>query len=238
MLVRTGSFYDWFEIGADESRNARRLAQEAAARAEGMTDVEDYLALGAVCLHSRPRCIFEIGTYLGVTADFFLKILPECTVVSIAYTNAGLLRRKFNNSDLPKSCVGRCVDSPGADRFHQLFGNSHKLKAESLIAQFGYFDLVFVDGDHSVDGVRQDTELAQRILKPDGCICWHDANPKEKYRGVRSYLEETLPLVAIATSDSYIGGVACWSQEIEKELMTQQSGQTQETSEAGEITVV
>ena len=84
-------------------------------------------------------------------------------------------------------------------------------------SRFGQFDLIFIDGDHSRAGVTQDTALARAIRAEKGAVCWHDANPKERYRDVRECLEE-MPLVAAATADDYIGGVACWSPDIEKRL--------------------
>lgn len=38
----------------------------------------------------------------------------------------------------------------------------------------GKFDMVFIDGDHSADGVISDTLNAVKILKPGGVIFWHD----------------------------------------------------------------
>lgn len=38
----------------------------------------------------------------------------------------------------------------------------------------GKFDMVFIDGDHSADGVISDTLNAVKVLKPGGVIFWHD----------------------------------------------------------------
>jgi hypothetical protein len=37
-----------------------------------------------------------------------------------------------------------------------------------------FFDMVFVDGDHSAAVVRHDSELALKITRPGGIIVWHD----------------------------------------------------------------
>ena len=81
-------------------------------------------------------------------------------------------------------------------------------------------DFVFIDGDHSREGVRQDTELARAILAPGGAIAWHDANPKRKYIDSRLYLEQDLPNLALATEDDFIGGVALWTAALEQRLRT------------------
>ena len=39
-------------------------------------------------------------------------------------------------------------------------------------------DLVFVDGAHSYDYVKNDTEKGLEMLRPGGVIAWHDCNPR------------------------------------------------------------
>ncbi len=144
-------------------------------------------------------------------------MLPECEVVSIAYANSrwNLLAKRFNNSELLPERIGSEVAEERVSRFRQVYGDSHQLDPSRLVADFGTFDLVFIDGDHSRSGVRQDTELALSVIDDRGVICWHDANPKRKYAEVRAYLEQERSLFALATTDDYIGGIACWSRDLE-----------------------
>jgi predicted O-methyltransferase YrrM len=217
MLYRVDSFFDWFDIPASARLKAGQMSDMACKAAKGMMHLNDYLALAAILLHYKPKLIFEIGTYKGVTSDLFLQLLPDCKVVSIAYVRSFLsfLGKNYNNSELSRKDVGSYIGTERRCRFHQLYGDSHKLTLDTLREKFGLFDLVFIDGDHCIDGNRQDTELAKSILADYGIIAWHDANPKEKYTDVRFYLEQELPMHAIATMDNYIGGIACWSKEIE-----------------------
>lgn len=220
MLKRIDSFFDFFALDDSDRLLGQRLASEAAARANGMTHQKDYEALAAVGLYRKPQLVFEIGTYLGVTSDFFLQILPECRVVSIAYVNRkwNILRRKLDNSGLSKEQIGSMVHPNRRSRFTQLIGDSHKLRANDLLESYGHFDLVFIDGDHSYEGVSQDTELVRKIIGERGVICWHDANPRQKYMDVRLFLEKESSFQAIATQDDYIGGIACWSEIIQNRI--------------------
>jgi len=222
MLLRVNCLFDWFDIPDSDRARAEQLSREAFEASKGMTHLNDYLALSAVLIRYRPGRIFEIGTYLGVTSDFFLRLLPDCEVVSIAYTGKILsfLRKSYNNSGLSRKQIGSCVGADRRGRFHQICGDSHKLTAGSLTDKFGMFDMVFIDGDHCADGVRRDTALAGSIIADNGLICWHDANPKDKYKEVRIYLEQELPMNAVATMDDYFGGIACWSKDIERRLLT------------------
>lgn len=220
MLHRVNCLFDWFNTPAPARAKGEQLSQEASSASNGMMCLNDYRALSAVLLHYKPKLIFEIGTYRGVTSDFFLRLLPDCEVISIAYVrrSLSLIRKNYNNSDLSRKEIGGFVQAKRRNRFHQLYGDSHRLTANALREKFGLFDLVFIDGDHCAHGVRQDTELARSVIADDGLICWHDANPKERYRDVRVYLELELALRAVATLDDYVGGIACWGREIERRI--------------------
>lgn len=220
MLTRIDDVFRFLEVAGGDELRVRRVAEQYAEIAEGMTHRVDYETLGAIAMACRPRRIFEIGTYLGVTSDFFLTLLPECRVVSIAYENPvlSLLGRRSNNSELSRHRIGSMVSGANRMRFTQLLGDSHKLNPADILQRFGPIDLVFVDGDHSREGVKQDTTLALALVQLAGTICWHDANPKPAYQEVREYLEQELTLNAIATPDDYVGGVAVWNAAIDERL--------------------
>lgn len=58
------------------------------------------------------------------------------------------------------------------------------------------FDAVYIDGDHSYEGVKRDLQLAWRVVKPGGFICGHDyetnaAKTKNHYDfGVKKAVDE------------------------------------------------
>lgn len=63
----------------------------------------------------------------------------------------------------------------------------HDSRFELILKPRGTFDLapgafppgvdaVFIDADHSREGVMNDTELARAIVRPGGIIIWHDDN--------------------------------------------------------------
>lgn len=217
---RVKSFFQWFEIEPKRQHELEILAHEAAYLSQGMTHLNDYLALGAILEATKPKQIFEIGTYKGITSDFFLRVLPDSSVISIAFINPKrkLFKKKYNNSELKIEEIGSFISPNRRERFTQIIGNSHTLIGNEMVAKFKMMDFVFIDGDHSVQGVKLDTALTMEIIHEKSTICWHDANPKEKYLPVRQYLERDLEKLAIATYDDYIGGVACWNSSIEKRL--------------------
>jgi len=234
MLHRVADWFEWFGIAAGDRGRAEALSRRTAARHD-YCDLKDYYALSAALLHVKPRLLFEIGTYRGVTADFILELLPDCRVVSIAYVLPRLrfLQKDYNNAELSKEEVGSDVALERLARFDQLYGDSHRLRSARLVKEFGPFDMVLIDGDHSREGVRKDTRLARELIAENGAICWHDANPKEKFVDVRAFLEQELPEHALATADEYVGGIACWRREIEERLLSA-AGQQNDCSSAGD----
>lgn len=211
---------DWFSVlkVKDAARTrAETVMAETLEISAGMMHRRDIEALTALLLALKPKRIFEIGTYKGASSEMMLRLLPETQVISIAFVNPDK-SRQFNNDELSEAEVGALVSPANRTRYTQLIGDSHKIDPEGFVRDHGQMDLVFIDGDHSREGVRQDTDLARAILAPGGAIAWHDANPKRRYIGSRLFLEEDLPELALATTDDFIGGVALWTEKLERTL--------------------
>ncbi len=185
---------------------------------QGMMHRMDIDALAAALLSCKPKRIFEIGTYRGASSEMMLRLLPKAQVISIAFVSEQQAGRKFNNDELAVEDVGALVSPANRGRFTQLIGDSHQIDPAAFVRDHGKMDMVFIDGDHSREGVKQDTDLARAILAPGGAIAWHDANPKKRYIGSRLFLEEDLAELALATTDDFIGGVALWTKALEKRL--------------------
>lgn len=217
MLQRHADWFSLLDIDPALRERSRQVLDRTFEISQGMMHRIDVESLAAAVLHCRPKRVFEIGTYRGASSEMILQLAPEAQVISIAFVNdqAG---RQFNNDELSVDEVGALISTGNRDRYTQLIGDSHKIDPEAFVAKHGRMDLVFIDGDHSREGVRQDTELARAILAPGGAIAWHDANPKKRYIGSRLFLEEDLPELALATTDDFIGGVAYWSKALERKL--------------------
>jgi predicted O-methyltransferase YrrM len=213
---------DWFsvlEVDPVLRDTLRGVMNETFDISKGMMHRMDIEALTAAVLSCKPKRVFEIGTYRGASSELILRLLPDVRVVSIAFVSEARGKRKFNNDELSIEEVGALVSPENRSRYTQLIGDSHKIDPKAFVREHGKMDLVFIDGDHSREGVRQDTALARAILAPGGAIAWHDANPKQRYIDSRLFLEEDLPELALATADDFIGGVALWTKKLEKKLL-------------------
>jgi len=149
----------------------------------GNIAVEEACKLALICSWRKPRAIFEFGTYNGMTTLQFVLNSPEGCVVhtlDIAPESAkaeaseiggidGYLVRKAGAFQVH---VGEYfLQHPLAHRIHQLFGNSLKFD----FAPFANaVDLVFVDGGHTYECAKSDTDNALRMLSRGGVILWHN----------------------------------------------------------------
>lgn len=115
-----------------------------------------------------PNRILEIGTGLGGTSYFFSRLANRgSTVVTVDIAPAaeqfvGL----YNRRAYPRT---KCV-----------VGNSHDhLTVEEVtrVLGSGPVDLLYIDGDHSYEGVARDFELYQRFCREGTLVAFHDIVP-------------------------------------------------------------
>jgi hypothetical protein len=67
----------------------------------------------------------------------------------------------------------------------------HKGKSYDIIKDFkdNYFDLIYIDGDHSYNGVKNDLNISYLKTKKNGFICGHDYNENKFYDVVKAVNE-------------------------------------------------
>ena len=72
----------------------------------------------------------------------------------------------------------------------EIIGNSHSGEVLDRVRKLGEkFDLIFIDGDHSYEGVKQDFEDYSEFLVPGGFIVLHDIMSQP---GVMRYFQELI----------------------------------------------
>jgi cephalosporin hydroxylase len=130
-------------------------------------------ALGQILAAARPRYVLEIGTARGGTLLFLTRLAsPEAVIVSV---------------DLPGGRFGGGYGSRRAwfyrrfarrgQRIHLFRGDSHSSDMLGQVkAVFGGqpLDYLFIDGDHSYEGVRRDFEMYGPLVRKGGMVAIHD----------------------------------------------------------------
>ena len=176
----------------------------------GLGFVIPYTLLATIVSALCPKKIFETGTFRGVgtltmalnapDADIYTLDLPEQSTDAEVET--------LNKGDkewvrLSRTSTGFAfLGHPAAEHIHQLRGDSLTFTPPDYLANT---DLCFIDGGHSYECIKADTEIALKILSPNGVIVWDDYT--WFVDGVSEYLMElgrSLPLYRIAGSQLVI----------------------------------
>jgi cephalosporin hydroxylase len=133
----------------------------------------EFVEYAHVVAEQRPKTALEIGSFRGGTLFVLTRLAdPGATVISL---------------DLPGSWFGRFfrwVQAPIFNRFtrerqtlHLLRRDSHSQETLSTVSKLlkgRELDLLFIDGDHTYDGVRTDFEMYSPMVRRGGIVAFHD----------------------------------------------------------------
>jgi predicted O-methyltransferase YrrM len=151
----------------------------------------EILALCKLLEERKPRYILEIGTANGGSLFLFSKLAhPEATIISI---------------DLPGGRFGGGYPAYKKSFYQSFAGakqkmilhraNSHDtqtLQQIKMLLGDNKIDFLFIDGDHTYEGVKKDFELYSPMVKSSGLIGFHDIaqHPPEWNVGVDEFFNE------------------------------------------------
>jgi len=119
------------------------------------------------------RNIMEIGTARGGTLYLLAKVAaPEATILSVDLPYGGF------GGGYPKWKIPFYESfADKAKTIHVIRDDSHDPKVRKHvkeILQEEKLDLLFIDGDHSYDGVRKDFEMFGPLVGRSGLVAFHD----------------------------------------------------------------
>ncbi len=128
---------------------------------------EEFKQFAALVAERRARFIMEIGTLKGGTLFTFSRLATsDAKIIYLDLTPhsrlRGALYRTFTTD-------GGKVVPIIADSHQQ--ASLDKVKSE---LQGGALDILFIDGDHSYDGVRRDFEMYSPLVRLGGMVAFHD----------------------------------------------------------------
>jgi predicted O-methyltransferase YrrM len=153
----------------------------------GYTLEVDTRTVLTLLVHARPRRVLEVGTALG---DLTRWTTDDAQVFTIDIVQ-GMARAA-------PGATAQQVDVPGrADwgRFADHFGRIHKvffITADTMRYDFGRLaplDFVFIDGEHDLEHMQNDSRKAYNALAPGGWLVWHDFNSPVPWVKVREAIE-------------------------------------------------
>ncbi|WXG42746.1 MAG: class I SAM-dependent methyltransferase [Promethearchaeati archaeon SRVP18_Atabeyarchaeia-1] len=128
---------------------------------------------------TKPMILLEIGTAKGGTLLMLTRIaLPRATIISL---------------DLPRGSFGGGYPrwkiplyrsfAKQEQKIHLLRADSHDFrtleKVRTIIGSHK-LDLLFIDGDHTYEGVKKDFEMYSPLVRRGGIVAFHDILPHDK----------------------------------------------------------
>lgn len=133
----------------------------------------EILALAQAVAALKPRLILEIGTARGGTLLIWSSLASEKVIT------CDLVHRE------PQKALFEALPPRGSNcQVKLLTGNSHAAEFKQRVAvELGgqKADFLFIDGDHTVEGVKADYEDYREFVRPGGIIAFHDIVEKQPF---------------------------------------------------------
>lgn len=139
--------------------------------------INEKIVIAIICNLLKPKAVIEIGTFRGETADLMAQNLFDSDIYTLDlpldFTNHAyrpdaddleVLKLRKPDSYIQDSYVTN-------SRIHQIYGDSATFDFTKLNTTF---DLAFIDGAHSYDYVKNDTEKILPLMNPGGWIILDD----------------------------------------------------------------
>lgn len=118
-----------------------------------------------------PGVILEIGSMNGDTLRAWKAAAPAATLISISLTDG-----PYGGGAVPEGITQNHIDL-----------DSHGPEALASVQEIlagRPIDFVFIDGDHSYEGVRQDFEIYSPLVRRGGVVAFHDILPHNNEVGI------------------------------------------------------
>ncbi len=141
----------------------------------------ELLYVSVIAKYLKARNIFEFGTYIGRTSYYLTYASEESIVTTL---DLPLERASKTGNYLGTYFQG--TDREG--RIRQILCDSREFDTVPFRKKM---DFIFVDGDHSYEGVKNETEKAFDMLAPGGIVIWHDYNARPDVGIVNYFFEFT-----------------------------------------------
>jgi predicted O-methyltransferase YrrM len=155
----------------------------------------------------KPKVVLEIGTRMGGTLFLFTKVANEnAKIISIDFPDG-------HGGGYPKSRYN----------FYKLFavppqqveliqGDSHSDNTKVMLERLlngQKIDFIFIDGDHSFEGVKMDFDMYSPFVRPGGLVAFHDIKrtKENSWSGVVPYWDS---IKNKYKSEEFIGPEANW----------------------------
>ncbi|MFT4283125.1 MAG: class I SAM-dependent methyltransferase [Candidatus Woesearchaeota archaeon] len=141
---------------------------------ENQTEFETHM-ICALAKKNNPKRILEIGTFHGsTTVNLANNTSDDAKIITID------LRKNVERKNVGKFIKKHALNK----KITQKYADDKNFNLKNL----GFFDFIYIDGDHSYEGVKKDTVNALEIISK-GILVWDDYNPKSHKRTMEGILD-------------------------------------------------
>jgi len=155
----------------------------------------EILGLAKLVSELRPATVLEIGTAAGGTLFLFSRLAADNANIISVDLPQGRYGGGYYFWRIPlyKSFPGR------GQKLYLLRRDSHKdstLEECRALLQDRKIDFLFIDGDHSYEGVKRDFQMYSGLVRKGGLIAFHDivVHPPAQGCNVHKFWEELKPV--------------------------------------------
>lgn len=170
------------EISLADVLGERRveISLRVAACEEGVLPPEQALVLASILVAEAPSVVLEIGTFMGSTTRLMAENCPAAVIHTVdlpvefspGETDSAVMP-KDDFQLISRRVVGRdFAGQPCAARIVQHFADT----AEWDFSAAGQPDFYFIDGSHTYEYCRNDSEKCHELCGGKGVFLWHDCD--------------------------------------------------------------
>jgi len=139
------------------------------------------------------KCMLEIGSYIGASACCFAASLKEANSGKLICIDT------WNNDSMTegnRDTWQEFQDNTSSYITHIVPIRGFSVDMVNEVATYvNSLDLLFIDGDHSYEGVKADLEAYKRFLRPGSIVVFHDSGWAE---GVKRVIEEDVMQLVVS----------------------------------------
>lgn len=134
---------------------------------------EEFTELLKIFVEKQPKIILEIGTANGGTLFSFCKLAPDDAILISVDLPKGKFGGGYPDWKIPLYQAFKKENQ----QLYLLREDSHKIETLNKVKDIlngRNIDFLFIDGDHTYEGVKKDFEMYSPLVKEGGIIAFHD----------------------------------------------------------------
>jgi len=163
-------------IASNLSKSLGLLSRSVFIRITPLQLREEILQLAEIVYSLKPRRILEIGTAGGGTLFIWCRLAAEdATIISIDLPGGPF----GGGYPLWRGVLYKYFRKPG-QKLHLVRGDSHDPSTLERVREIlggQELDFLFIDADHTYEGVKRDFEMYSPLVRRGGVVAFHDIVP-------------------------------------------------------------